>query len=73
MDRAQFLAHIDGLQNEVQEAVHAYCATHGLDLDWLDFLQGSGQDLDTFAREILFFGVGIVPEPEVRPRLASSA
>jgi hypothetical protein len=73
MNRAQFLAHVERLQHEIQEAVHAYCLEQGLDLDWLDYLQGSGQDLDAFAREILFHGVGVVPEPAIRLQLASSA
>lgn len=72
MDRVAFLAHVEALQTEVCEAVHAYCQANGLDLDWYDFLQSSGTDLDAFAREILIHGVGALPEP-VRLRLASSA
>ena len=55
-------------------AIHAYCETHGLDLDWLDFTQASSQDLDVLARELMFYGVCAFPEPGTPMlRLASSS
>lgn len=72
MERAVFLAHVEALQTEICEAVHAYCTLHGLDLDWLDFQRNTGEDLDAVAREILFHGVGVFPDP-IKLRIASSA
>lgn len=61
MEQIDFDKHVENLLNEITMAISEYCVRNSLQVDWVDFLNGTTQDLDTLAREILFYGVEVFP------------